>query len=237
MEDLLSWLKETESQITGMDGQTQGETPAQLTQQLQLCKVSTLTPYFKFYIVPSSCALSSVQLLTFVRIQPTLCFMSSYSSVHSLLSSFSLRSCSRRSRPTPMTSTRWPLTSRCSSRSGLRTWLPNRAGTSLGSYNSSRGASTEPLAKPTPRPTPSLPRERGRRRGSAGTKKKKRKRRREKERDRVQGRERFANHWLCCTVPLEWWNARLKYSQIHFQYIQSSVIAYFTITFVVMLTV
>lgn len=98
-------------------------------------------------------------------------------------------------------STRLPLTSRCSSRSGLRTWLPNRAGTSWGSYNSSRGASTEPLAKPTPRPTPSLPRERGRRRGSAGTKKKKRKRRREKERDRVQGRERFANRWLCCSVP------------------------------------
>uniref|UniRef100_A0A674F3G2 Microtubule actin crosslinking factor 1 n=1 Tax=Salmo trutta TaxID=8032 RepID=A0A674F3G2_SALTR len=38
VEDLLSWLKETEAQITGMDGQTQGETPAQLTQQLQLCK-------------------------------------------------------------------------------------------------------------------------------------------------------------------------------------------------------
>nr|XP_023992462.1 LOW QUALITY PROTEIN: microtubule-actin cross-linking factor 1-like [Salvelinus alpinus] len=38
VEDLLSWLKETEAHITGMDGQTQGETPAQLTQQLQLCK-------------------------------------------------------------------------------------------------------------------------------------------------------------------------------------------------------
>lgn len=98
-------------------------------------------------------------------------------------------------------STRLPLTSRCSSRSGLRTWLPNRAGTSLGSYNSSRGASTEPLAKPTPRPTPSLPRERGRRRGSADVKKKKKRRRREKERERVQGRERFANRWLCCSVP------------------------------------
>ncbi|CDQ65152.1 unnamed protein product [Oncorhynchus mykiss] len=38
VEDILSWLKETEAQMTGMDGQTQGETPAQLTQRLQLCK-------------------------------------------------------------------------------------------------------------------------------------------------------------------------------------------------------
>ncbi|CDQ72770.1 unnamed protein product [Oncorhynchus mykiss] len=38
VEDLLFWLKETEAQITGMDGQTQGETPPQRTQQLQLCK-------------------------------------------------------------------------------------------------------------------------------------------------------------------------------------------------------
>uniref|UniRef100_A0A8C7KYA2 Microtubule actin crosslinking factor 1 n=1 Tax=Oncorhynchus kisutch TaxID=8019 RepID=A0A8C7KYA2_ONCKI len=38
VEDILFWLKETEAQITGMDGQTQGETPAQLTQRLQLCK-------------------------------------------------------------------------------------------------------------------------------------------------------------------------------------------------------
>ncbi|XP_038827418.1 microtubule-actin cross-linking factor 1-like [Salvelinus namaycush] len=38
VEDLLFWLKETEAQITGMDGQTQGETPSQRTQQLQLCK-------------------------------------------------------------------------------------------------------------------------------------------------------------------------------------------------------
>ncbi|XP_031645197.1 microtubule-actin cross-linking factor 1 isoform X26 [Oncorhynchus kisutch] len=38
VEDLLFWLKETEAQMTGMDGQTQGETPPQRTQQLQLCK-------------------------------------------------------------------------------------------------------------------------------------------------------------------------------------------------------
>uniref|UniRef100_A0A8C7L2G7 Microtubule actin crosslinking factor 1 n=1 Tax=Oncorhynchus kisutch TaxID=8019 RepID=A0A8C7L2G7_ONCKI len=95
VEDILFWLKETEAQITGMDGQTQGETPAQLTQRLQLCKVSTLTPYFKFYIVPSSCALSSVQLLTFVRIQVQL-FLSSFSTFfflpQELQSSLSARS-------------------------------------------------------------------------------------------------------------------------------------------------
>ncbi|KAK6323662.1 hypothetical protein J4Q44_G00060010 [Coregonus suidteri] len=38
VEDLLFWLKETEAQITGMDGQTQSETPSQCTQQLRLCK-------------------------------------------------------------------------------------------------------------------------------------------------------------------------------------------------------
>uniref|UniRef100_A0AAZ3QLQ9 Microtubule-actin cross-linking factor 1-like n=1 Tax=Oncorhynchus tshawytscha TaxID=74940 RepID=A0AAZ3QLQ9_ONCTS len=38
VEDLLFWLKETEAQMTGMDGKTQGETPPQRTQQLQLCK-------------------------------------------------------------------------------------------------------------------------------------------------------------------------------------------------------
>lgn len=96
----------------------------------------------------------------------------------------------------PMRSTAWPLTSRCSSRSGLRTWPQSRAGTCLGSSSSYRRLSTKPLAKHRPGPTLCLPRERGRRSDSAGRGWKKRRKLREKDRGRVQGRERFGHWWL-----------------------------------------
>lgn len=77
VEDLLFWLKETEAQITGMDGQTQGETTSQRTQQLQLCKVTALTPHFKFDLVTLFLCTFKCAINNLVRIQPTRCFISS----------------------------------------------------------------------------------------------------------------------------------------------------------------
>ncbi|CAB1351203.1 unnamed protein product [Coregonus sp. 'balchen'] len=86
VEDLLFWLKETEAQITGMDGQTQSETPSQCTQQLRLCKVTTLTLHCSHFTCTLFLCTFNCPIIDLVRIQPTLCLISSYSSDHSLLS-------------------------------------------------------------------------------------------------------------------------------------------------------